>query len=67
MPDAHLAQRAQVMGVEAGREDLIVAGCAILLRIMHDYQFGTVVVSDWGLREGLILDLFDRRIGNMGN
>jgi exopolyphosphatase/pppGpp-phosphohydrolase len=30
---------------------------------MHDYQFGAVTVSDWGLREGLLLDLFDR----MGN
>lgn len=57
------AERRQVTGVEAGREELIVAGCAILLRVMHDYQFGAVTVSDWGLREGLLLDLFDR----MGN
>jgi exopolyphosphatase/guanosine-5'-triphosphate,3'-diphosphate pyrophosphatase len=60
-----LEARSRVVGVEAGREELIVAGCAILLRVMHDYQFGTVVVSDWGLREGLILDLFDRSIGKM--
>jgi exopolyphosphatase/guanosine-5'-triphosphate,3'-diphosphate pyrophosphatase len=57
------AARREVTGVEAGREELIVAGCAILLRVMHDYQFGAVTVSDWGLREGLLLDLFDR----MGN
>jgi len=55
-----LSQRRELVGVEAGREELLVAGCAILLRVMHDFQFGTVVVSDWGLRAGLILDLFDR-------
>jgi len=54
------AARREVTGIEAGREELIVAGCAILLRVMHDYQFGSVTVSDWGLREGMLLDLFDR-------
>ena len=58
-----MAQRARVTGIERGREDLIVAGCAVLYRVMHDWQFGGVTVSDWGLREGLVLDLFDR----MGN
>jgi len=57
------AARRDVTGVEPGREELIVAGCAVLLRVMHDYQFGAVTVSDWGLREGLLIDLFDR----MGN
>ena len=55
-----LADRRRVVGIESGREELIVAGCAILLRAMHDYQFAAVVISDWGLREGLIIDLFDR-------
>jgi exopolyphosphatase/guanosine-5'-triphosphate,3'-diphosphate pyrophosphatase len=57
------ALRREVTGVEPGREELIVAGCAILLRVMHDYQFGSVTVCDWGLREGMLIDLFDR----MGN
>jgi exopolyphosphatase/guanosine-5'-triphosphate,3'-diphosphate pyrophosphatase len=55
-----LAERAGITGIERGREDLIVSGCAVLYRVMHDWQFGGVTVSDWGLREGLVLDLFDR-------
>jgi exopolyphosphatase/guanosine-5'-triphosphate,3'-diphosphate pyrophosphatase len=58
-----LAARAAMVGIERGREDLIVSGCAVLYRVMHDWQFGAVTVSDWGLREGLVLDLFDK----MGN
>lgn len=58
-----MAARAEVTGIERGREDLIVAGCAVLYRVMHDWQFAGVTVSDWGLREGLVIDLFDR----MGN
>jgi exopolyphosphatase/guanosine-5'-triphosphate,3'-diphosphate pyrophosphatase len=58
-----IAARRAITGVEPGREELIVAGCAVLLRVMHDYQFGAVTVSDWGLREGMLIDLFDR----MGN
>jgi len=55
-----LAVRAGITGIERGREDLIVSGCAVLYRVMHDWQFSGVTVSDWGLREGLVLDLFDR-------
>ncbi|MFQ5509998.1 MAG: exopolyphosphatase [Leptospirillia bacterium] len=54
------SERRLIAGIEPGREELIVAGGAILLRVMHDYQFGVVSVSDSGLREGLILDLFHR-------
>lgn len=53
-----VVERRRITGIEPGREELMVAGTAVLLRVMHDYQFGAVVVSDWGLREGLILDLF---------
>ena len=60
LADLSIRERAAVNGVEAGREELIVAGCAILLRVMHDYQFGVVVVSDWGLREGVLIDLFEQ-------
>ncbi len=55
-----LEDRRRIVGIESGREELIVAGAAILLRVMHDYQFAAVVVSDSGLREGLIIDLFDQ-------
>lgn len=55
-----IAERSRITGIEPGREELILSGCAILLRVMHDYQFASVTVSDWGLREGMILDLFEQ-------
>jgi len=57
---ASIAERARMTGIESGREELMVSGCAILLRVMHDFQFGAVSVSDYGLREGLAIDLFER-------
>lgn len=55
-----IAARSRMTGVDPGREELLVAGTAILLRIMHDWQFGVVTVSDFGLREGVLIDLFDK-------
>ncbi|MBI5137074.1 MAG: Ppx/GppA family phosphatase [Nitrospirae bacterium] len=55
-----LDDRRRVVGIESGREEVMVAGCAILLRIMQDYHFAAVAVSDSGLREGMIIDLFER-------
>jgi len=57
---APIAERSRMIGIEPGREELMVVGCCILLRVMHDFQFGAVAVSDYGLREGLALDLFHR-------
>ena len=55
-----IAKRSRMIGIDPGREELLVAGSAILLRILHDWQFGVVTVSDFGLREGVLIDLFER-------
>ena len=44
-------------GLEAGREDVIVAGIIILKTIMDTLGVQSCIVSDRGLREGVLLDL----------
>ena len=58
---AHLArltldERVGILSLEKGREDLIMAGCAITLLSMDGFGFGELVVSDAGLLEGIIID-----------
>jgi len=50
-------ERAAMRGLEEGRADLIIAGTIIVLRTMEDFNFDEMVVSDYGLLEGLLLDL----------
>jgi exopolyphosphatase/guanosine-5'-triphosphate,3'-diphosphate pyrophosphatase len=54
------AQRRTVVGVEPGREDVIVAGTLILRGVMEAFGFRHCLVSDLGLREGIVLDLAHR-------
>ncbi|MDE3036509.1 MAG: Ppx/GppA family phosphatase, partial [Nitrospirota bacterium] len=42
------------------REDVIVAGTLILRGVMETLGFQTCLVSDLGLREGVLLDLASR-------
>ncbi len=51
------AQRREMPGLEAGREDVVVAGTLILRGIMETLGFSEGLVSDVGLREGVLLDL----------
>lgn len=50
------ARRRALPAVEPGREDLIIAGTAILFHVMDRLGAGSVLVSDAGLREGIIVD-----------
>lgn len=54
------AQRREMPGLEAGREEVIVAGTLILRTIMETLGFWEGLVSDVGLREGIVLDLAAR-------
>lgn len=49
-----LAARKQLPGLEPGRADVIFAGAAILERIMSHFHSNEVVVSDQGVRWGLL-------------
>jgi exopolyphosphatase / guanosine-5'-triphosphate,3'-diphosphate pyrophosphatase len=53
-----LEKRRRVSGLEPGRADVIVAGTAICLAAMEILRFGDLLVSDGGLREGILLDSF---------
>ncbi len=55
------AERRALSGLEPGREDLIVGGTLILLGVMDSFGFRECLVSDLGLREGLLLHLARRR------
>jgi exopolyphosphatase/guanosine-5'-triphosphate,3'-diphosphate pyrophosphatase len=48
-------------GLEQGREEVIVAGAIIIRTIMETLQMSAVLVSDLGLREGVLIDLVMRR------
>lgn len=50
------AQRRALPGLEPGREDLIVAGALILLECMERFGFAECLVSEYGLREGMLLN-----------
>lgn len=54
------AQRRGMPGLEVGREDVIVAGTLILRTVMDSLGYRDCLVSDLGLREGILIDLARR-------
>ena len=65
------AQRRGMPGLEAGREDVIVAGILILRTVMETLGYTDCLVSDLGLREGILIDLArritERRSDSLGS
>ena len=55
-----LVERRTIRGLEPGREDIILAGAVILQEIIRRFGFTSMLVSDWGLREGIVLDLYEK-------
>jgi exopolyphosphatase/guanosine-5'-triphosphate,3'-diphosphate pyrophosphatase len=52
-----VAERGALPCLEPGRADLIVAGTAVVLATMDLLSADHVIVSDWGLREGILIRL----------
>lgn len=52
--------RKELPGVEEGREDIILAGAMVVYKVMEWFGFDEMTVSDAGLREGLVVDLYKR-------
>jgi exopolyphosphatase/guanosine-5'-triphosphate,3'-diphosphate pyrophosphatase len=52
--------RAGLPGLEKGREEVIAAGAIIIRAVMETLGVSTVLVSDLGLREGVLIDLATR-------
>jgi exopolyphosphatase/guanosine-5'-triphosphate,3'-diphosphate pyrophosphatase len=56
-----VSARAALPCLEPGRADLIMAGVAITLAALDVTATGAVVVSDWGLREGIMVEAVEGR------
>ncbi|MEO8341465.1 MAG: exopolyphosphatase, partial [Nitrospirota bacterium] len=54
------ADRAGLPGLELGREEVIAAGAIIIQTIMETLGEKECLVSDLGLREGVLIDLARR-------
>lgn len=52
-----LEERKDIAGLEPGRADLIVPGSIILGTVMEYLHFEEIVISDFGLREGLVVSV----------
>jgi exopolyphosphatase / guanosine-5'-triphosphate,3'-diphosphate pyrophosphatase len=55
-------ERVGLPGLEKGREEVIVAGAIIIRTVMETLGISAVLVSDLGLREGMLIDLAQRFI-----
>jgi exopolyphosphatase/guanosine-5'-triphosphate,3'-diphosphate pyrophosphatase len=53
-------QRARFIPFEPSRLDIIVPGTRILLRLMETFGFREIIVSNYGLREGILVDLYKK-------
>ena len=62
-----MAKRREVVGLELGREDVIIAGMAILLSVLSLTRNKEWVVSDAGLREGLLVNWYIESRGKQEN
>lgn len=54
------ADRIGLPGLEKSREEVIVAGAIIIRTVMETLEISSVLVSDLGLREGVLIDLEKR-------
>jgi exopolyphosphatase/guanosine-5'-triphosphate,3'-diphosphate pyrophosphatase len=55
--------RAALPGLDASRADIILAGALILEQVVHELALDELVISDFALREGVLLDAWRRRHG----
>jgi exopolyphosphatase / guanosine-5'-triphosphate,3'-diphosphate pyrophosphatase len=54
------AERARLPGLEPRRADLVPAGSMFLATAMELFGFDELVLSEWALREGIVLDAISR-------
>jgi exopolyphosphatase/guanosine-5'-triphosphate,3'-diphosphate pyrophosphatase len=56
--------RRKLPGMESSRADIILAGALILDEAMRELRIDRIVISDYALREGLLLDALERARGS---
>lgn len=54
-----LKERKEIPGLERGREDVIVPGTATVIKIMEYFDCKETIISDYGLREGVLVDYLE--------
>jgi exopolyphosphatase / guanosine-5'-triphosphate,3'-diphosphate pyrophosphatase len=54
------AERLRFEGLDARRVDLVVAGSVFLATAMDVFDLDTLTISEWALREGIVLDALGR-------
>ena len=59
-----LGERAGLPCLEPGRADLIIPGIAIVMATLDQLGLETLRVSEYGLREGVLVDAIERRYGS---
>jgi exopolyphosphatase/guanosine-5'-triphosphate,3'-diphosphate pyrophosphatase len=55
------AERLRMDGLDARRVDLMVAGSMLLAVAMEELELESLTISEWALREGIVLDAVGRR------
>lgn len=58
-----VAARAKLPGLDPRRADIILAGALILEQVFQAFAIATMTFSDYALREGVLLDAWQRRHG----
>ncbi len=56
-----LKERIKVAGIEPGRADLIIPGIQFTINIMKTLQFDELIISDYGLLEGVLIETVERK------
>jgi exopolyphosphatase/guanosine-5'-triphosphate,3'-diphosphate pyrophosphatase len=56
-------ERLAIPGIDPKRADIILGGALVLEQVMVELGISTMVVSDYALREGVLLDARDREAG----
>jgi exopolyphosphatase/guanosine-5'-triphosphate,3'-diphosphate pyrophosphatase len=51
-----LAEREKLQGLDAKRAEIIVPGALVLLHVLDQVEAEAVILSDYGVREGLVTD-----------
>jgi exopolyphosphatase/guanosine-5'-triphosphate,3'-diphosphate pyrophosphatase len=57
------ADRADIPGLEPHRADIILAGALICEQVFEEFHLDEMTFSDYALREGVLLDAWQRRHG----
>jgi len=56
-----MKERIKVAGIEPGRADLIIPGIQFTINIMKTFQFDELIISDYGLLEGVLIETVERK------